>query len=83
VKKIAAATIQRVPSAFSNDEMTEEPPPIGFSSCLWCELRFGVHRGDSPVSKNEFVDVETFSDDVLEVQAGPINFDVATEAGPS
>jgi hypothetical protein len=46
-------------------------------------LRFGVHRGYSPVSENEFVDVETFSDDVLEVQAGPIDFDVATEAGPS
>jgi hypothetical protein len=34
VKKIAVATIQRGPSAFSDDEMTDKPRPTGFSSCL-------------------------------------------------
>jgi hypothetical protein len=41
VKKIVAAMVQRVPSGFSDDEMTKEPQPTGFSSCLWCDLRFG------------------------------------------
>jgi hypothetical protein len=85
VKKIVVATVQRVPSAFSDDEMTDEPRPTGFSSCLWCDLRFGIHRGYSLGSENEFVDVDTFSDDVLEVQAAPIESVAAgdTETGPS
>jgi hypothetical protein len=85
VKKIAVATVQRIPSAFSDDEMIEGPHPTGFSSCLWCDLRLGVRRGCSPGSENEFVDVETFSDDVLDVQAAPIESVAAadTEDGPS
>jgi hypothetical protein len=67
--------------------MTEEPHPTGFSSCLWCDLRFSVCRGYSPSFENEFVDAETFSDDVLEVQATHIESVAATaadtEAGPS
>jgi hypothetical protein len=31
-------------------------------------LRFNVRRHCTPGSENEFVDVETFSDDVVEVQ---------------
>jgi hypothetical protein len=35
-------------------------------------LRFNVRHGYTLGSENEFVDVETFSDDVLEVQEAPI-----------
>jgi hypothetical protein len=51
--------------------MIDEPRPTGFSSCLWCDLRFSVRRSYTLGSENEFVDVETFSDDVLEVQEAP------------
>jgi hypothetical protein len=68
MRKIVVAIVRRIPSAFSNDEMTDELRPIGFSSCLWCDLRFNVRRSCTPGSENEFIDVETFSDDVLEVQ---------------
>jgi hypothetical protein len=60
VKKISIAIIQCVPSAFSDDEMTDELHPTGFSSCLWCDLRFNVRRSYTLGSENEFVDVETF-----------------------
>jgi hypothetical protein len=61
VKKIVVATVQRVPSAFSDDEMTEESRLTSFSSCFWCDLRFSIRRSYTPGSENEFVDVETFS----------------------
>jgi hypothetical protein len=35
---------------------------------LCCELRFGVRHAYTLGSENEFVDVETFSDIVLEAQ---------------
>jgi hypothetical protein len=57
VKKIVVATVQCVLSAFFDDEITEEPRPTGFSSCLWCDLRFSVRRGYILGSENEFVDV--------------------------
>jgi hypothetical protein len=60
VKKIVVVVVQCVPSAFSDDEMTGEPRPTGFSSCLWCDLRFSVRRNYTPGSEKEFVDVETF-----------------------
>jgi hypothetical protein len=63
--------------------MTEEPRLASFSSCLWCDLRFGVRHNYSPGSENEFVDVETFSEDVLEVQAAPVESAVDAEAGSS
>jgi hypothetical protein len=83
VKKISVATVQRVPSAFSDDEMTEELRPTCFSSCLWCDLRFNVRRSYTTGSENEFVDVETFSDDVLEVQEAPTGSVAAVNAEAS
>jgi hypothetical protein len=80
VKKIVVATVRRVPSASSDDEMSDELRPIGFCSCLWCDLRFNVHRSCTPGSENEFVDVETFLDDVLEVQKAPPSIVVAVDA---
>jgi hypothetical protein len=67
VKKVAVAEVRRVPSAF-DDDMIVEPSHKGFFSCLWPDLRFDVRRHCTPGSENEFVDVETFSDDVAEVQ---------------
>jgi hypothetical protein len=67
VKKIAIAEVQRVPSAF-DDDMIVEPSRKGFFSCLWPDLRFDIRRHCTPGFENEFVDVETFSDDVAEVR---------------
>jgi hypothetical protein len=67
VKKIAIAEVRHVPSAF-DDDMIIEPSHKGFLSCLWPDLRFNVRRHYTPGSENEFVDVETFSDDVVEVR---------------
>jgi hypothetical protein len=80
VKKISTANIRRVPSAFSDDEIIDEPRPKGFSSCLWCNLRFNIRRNYSPGSENELVDVESFSDDVVEVEKAPIDSVVAADA---
>jgi hypothetical protein len=80
VKKISIAIIQCVPSAFSDDEMTDELHPTGFSSCLWCDLRFNVRRSYTLGSENEFVDVETFSDDVVQVQKAPTDSVAAVDA---
>jgi hypothetical protein len=73
VKKVVAAVVQRVPSAFSDDEMSDEACPTGFSFCLWCDLRFNVRHGYTPGSENKFVDVETFSDIVPEVRETPVD----------
>jgi hypothetical protein len=48
--------------------MIVEPRHKGFFSFLWPDLRFNVRRHCTPGSENEFVDVETFSDDVAEVR---------------
>jgi hypothetical protein len=48
--------------------MIVEPSRTGFFSYLWTELRFTIHRHCTPGSENEFMDVETFSDDVAEVR---------------
>jgi hypothetical protein len=79
VRKIVVATLQRVPSTFSDDEMTDDLRPTCFSSCLWCDLRFNVHRSYALGFENEFVDVETFSDGVLEVQEAPIGSAAAVD----
>jgi hypothetical protein len=68
VKKVVAAV---VPPAFSDNDMIDEPRQIGFSSCSWCNLRFDVRRGYTPNSENDFVDIETFSDTVLEARSVP------------
>jgi hypothetical protein len=67
VKKVAVAKVRCVPSAFG-DDMIVGPSRKGIFSCLWPDLRFNVHRHCTPGSENEFVDVETFSNDVAEVQ---------------
>jgi hypothetical protein len=57
MKKITVSKVQRVPS-FVNT--IDDLHPTGFSSYLWCDLRFNVHSRCTPGFENEFVDVETF-----------------------
>jgi hypothetical protein len=71
VKKIAIAEIRRVPSTFDDDIVTE-PSRKGFFFCPWPDLRSNVRRHCTPSSENDFVDVETFSDDIDDVQKGAI-----------
>jgi hypothetical protein len=80
VKKIVATEVRRVPFTF-DDDMIVEPSPKGFSSCLWRNLIFNVRSRCTPGSENEFVDVESFSDDVIEVQKEVTKSVVATDAG--
>jgi hypothetical protein len=68
-----------VPSVFSDDEMIDKPRPKGYSSCLLCDLRFNVRRNYSPGSENELIDVESFSDDVIEVQKAPTDSIASTD----
>jgi hypothetical protein len=58
-----------------------KPGHKGFFSCLWRDLRFNVRSHCNPGSENEFVDVETFSDDVVEVQKEVMKSIVAADAG--
>jgi hypothetical protein len=64
VKKIVAAEVRRVPSAFDDDFFTK-PSQKGFSS--WPDLRFSFHEHCTSGSENEFVDIKSFSDVVTEV----------------
>jgi hypothetical protein len=48
--------------------MIVEPNKKGFFSCLWPDLRFNVRRHCTPDFESDFMDVETFSDDIAEVQ---------------
>jgi hypothetical protein len=64
VKKVAAAEIRHVPTAF--DDLVDEPG-TGFFFCLWPDLRFNVRKHCTPSFENDFMDVETFSYDVSEV----------------
>jgi hypothetical protein len=61
--------------------MIDDLRPTGFSSCLWRDLRFNIRSHCSPSSENEFIDVETFSDDIVEVQKEVMKFVVAADAG--
>jgi hypothetical protein len=65
VKKIVAAEVRRVPSIL-DDDVFAGPNQKGFSS--WPFLRFNFHEQHTPGSENEFVDVGSFSDVILEVQ---------------
>jgi hypothetical protein len=67
VKKITIAEVRRVSSAF-DDDIIVKPSHKGFVPFLWPDLSFNVRRHCTPGSENEFVDVETFSDAVAEVQ---------------
>jgi hypothetical protein len=64
VKKIIAAEVRRVPSTFDDDSLAE-PSQKGFSS--WPFLRFNFHEHCTPGSENEFMDIDSFSDVVVEV----------------
>jgi hypothetical protein len=64
IKKIVAAEVRRIPSAF-DDDFFIEPSQKGFSS--WPDLRFSFHEHCTPSSENEFVDIESFSNVVTEV----------------
>jgi hypothetical protein len=44
-------------------------------------LRFDVHRCCTPGSENEFINIETFSDDVTEIQKEVTALVVAADAG--
>jgi hypothetical protein len=61
--------------------MIDELHSTGFSSCLWCDLRLNVCRRCTPSPENEFIDVETFSNDVVEVQKDVTDSAAATGAG--
>jgi uncharacterized protein YktA (UPF0223 family) len=65
VKKVAAVEVRRIPAAF--DDLVDEPG-TSFFFCLWPYLRLNVRRHYTPSFENDFVDVETFSDDISEVQ---------------
>jgi hypothetical protein len=80
VKKVAVAEVRRVPSAF-DDDVIAEPSRKGFFSCLWPVVRFNVRKHCTPGCENEFVDIETFSDDVAEVQKEVMAPVVAAGAG--
>jgi hypothetical protein len=59
IKKVIAAEIRRVPSAF-DDDIFAEPSQKGF--CSWPFLRFNFHEHCTLGSENEFVDIDSFSD---------------------
>jgi hypothetical protein len=80
VKKVVVVEVRRVPSAFEDDTIAE-PSRKGILSCLWPDLRFNVHIRCTSGSENEFVDVETFSDDVAEVQKEVTTPVVVADAG--
>jgi hypothetical protein len=65
VKKIVAAEVRRVPSAFDDDIFAEPSQKCFFS---WPFLRFHFHEHCPPGSENEFVDIGSFSDVITEVQ---------------
>jgi hypothetical protein len=81
VKKVVAAEVRCVPSTFFDVDMIEEPRHKGFSSCLWCDLRFNIHRSYSPGSENEFVDIESFSDDVTGAEKAITDSVIVSDAG--
>jgi hypothetical protein len=80
MKKVDVAEVRRVPSAF-DDDMIIEPSCKGFFCCLWRDLRFNFRSYSTPGSKNEFVDVESFPDDVAKVQKEITALVVAADAG--
>jgi hypothetical protein len=57
IKKLVAAEVRRVPSAF-DDDIFAEPGQQGFSS--WPFLRINFHEHCTPGSENEFVDIGFF-----------------------
>jgi hypothetical protein len=76
VKKVVVAEVRHVPSTF-DDDVIVEPSRKGFFSYLWRDFR----SRSTPGSENEFVDVESFSDDVTEVQMKVTTPVVAADVG--
>jgi hypothetical protein len=65
VKKVVSSEVRWVPSAF-DDDLFVESSQKGFF--FWPLLRFNFHEHCPSDSKNEFVDIDYFSDAVPEVQ---------------
>jgi hypothetical protein len=65
VKKVVSSEVRRVPSAFDDDLFTE---PSQKGSFFWPLLRFNFREHCPSGSKNEFVDIDSFSDAAPEVQ---------------
>jgi hypothetical protein len=64
VKKVSSSGVRRVPSAFDDDVFVEADNRKGF--CFWPLFNF---RDNCPSSsKNEFVDIDSFSDAAPEVR---------------
>jgi hypothetical protein len=64
VKKIVTTEVRQslLPST-----MTSSPNPTRKVFFSWPDLRFSLHEHCTPGSENEFVDIESFSDAVIEV----------------
>jgi hypothetical protein len=60
MKKVSAVVVQCVPSAFSDEEVEDEPRRTSLFSYIFCKMRSGVHFVCTPSSENEFIDAETF-----------------------
>jgi hypothetical protein len=77
VKKVATTEVRRVPAAF-DDDFPVELAQKGFSS--WPFLRFYFPDQRTPSSKNEFVDIGSFSDVAEEAVAKAESSVAALEA---
>jgi hypothetical protein len=75
VKKIVSSEVRRVPSAF-DDDLFMEYSQKGFF--FWPLSRFNFHEHCPSGSKNEFVDIDSFSDAAPEVQKEVVS-DAAAE----
>jgi hypothetical protein len=75
IKKIVAAEVRRVPSAF-DDDLFAEPGQKGFFS--WPFLRFNFHEHCPSGSENEFMDIDSFLDVASEVQKEVVTTTAAT-----
>jgi hypothetical protein len=60
VKKVSSSGVRRVPSAFDDDLFVEADSQKG--SCFWLLLRFNIRDNCPSGSKNEFMDIDSFSD---------------------
>jgi hypothetical protein len=66
VKKVVSSAVRRVPSAFDDNLFMETASQKG--SFFWPLLRFNFRKHCPSDSKNEFVDIDSFSDAAPEVQ---------------
>jgi hypothetical protein len=66
VKKVSSSGVRRVPSAFDDDLFVGADSQKG--SFFWPLLRFNIRDNCPSGSKNEFVDIDSFSDAAPEVR---------------